>query len=145
MDKVQVVKILALQATQLARTSIYDSYVDASSRALNVLYFNNYAVTSTTPDRDFFVGTETQLDHLLNYVLEKYQGFIELTLVINSPVNISEIPEKFNGIINVVCLNLVEGCELLVQLVKRTGGVFVFTENLGILEKILNFLLNLVT
>ena len=142
MDKVQVVKILALQATQLAITSIYDSYVNASSRALSVLYFNNYAVTSVTPDRDFFVGTETQLDHLLNYVLEKYEGFIELTLVINSPVNIGEMPEKFNGIINVVCLNLVEGCELLVQLVKRTGGVFVFTENLGILEKILNFLLN---
>jgi hypothetical protein len=68
-----------------------------------------------------------------------------LTLVINSPVNIGGIPEKFDGIINVVCLNLVEGCDLLVQLVKRTGGVFVFTENLGILEKIFDFLLNWIT
>lgn len=141
MDKVQVVKVLALQATEVGRTSIYDAFQDVRDLPVEILTFNDYAVYTGIPERDFFVGTQTQLDHLFEFVNEKHFGeFLELTIVVYSPVNLSRDFE-INGIINVVCLNFNEACQLGLEIVRATGGTFIYSENLGRLRKNLEFLI----
>ncbi len=140
MDKVQVVKVLALQATSFAKVALYEAYRGLVNLLPVTLTFNDFAIAQGLPEKDFFVGNETQLGHLLNYLKEKYADTIEVTLVINSPVNVSETTEIPGFIINVICVNLVPGCGDLVDLVKKTGGVFVYNENPGRLEKIVKFI-----
>ena len=142
MDKVQVMKVLALQATEVGKTSIYDAFQDVKGLPAEIITFNDYAVYRGIPEREFFIGNQTQLDHLFEFVNEEYFGkFVELTLVIYSPVNLSRDFE-INGIVNVLCLNLNESCQLAIEMAKATGGAFLFSENLGKLEKNLNFLLS---
>jgi hypothetical protein len=140
MDKVQVVKVLALQATSFAKVALYEAYRGLVNLFPVTLTFNDFAIAQGLPEKDFFVGSETQLDHLLHYLKEKYADTVEVTLVINSPVNASEITEISGFIINVICVNLVPGCGHLIDLVKMTGGVFVYNENPGRLEKIVKFM-----
>lgn len=142
MDKVQVRKVLALQATEIGRTSIYDALQDLKGVEAEMLTFNDYAVYRGLPEREFFTGSQTQLDHLFRYLSEKYAGeFIELTIVLYSPVNLTE-EQEFNGIINVLCLNLDDTCGIAINMVKASGGTFLFSENLGRLRKNVEFLLS---
>ena len=142
MDKVQVRKVLALQATETGRTSIYDAFQDLKDIQADILTFNDYAVYRGLAERDFFTGSQTQLDHLFQYLLEKFaREFIELTIVLYSPVNLTEELE-FNGIINTICLNLDDTCGIAISMTKATGGTFIFSENLGRLRKNVEFLLS---
>ncbi|MGC9105280.1 MAG: hypothetical protein ACP5HQ_02495 [Thermoprotei archaeon] len=140
MDKVQVVKVLALQATSFARVALYDAYRELVDLFPVTLTFNDFAIAQGLPEKDFFVGNETQLDHLIGYLREKFAVPVEVTLVINSPVNVGENRETPGFIHNVVCVNLVPGCGDLIDLVKTTGGILVYNENPGRLGKIVKFL-----